>query len=301
VVKRLRAVLGDDAAQPRFVETLPRQGYRFIGALEGGEPRPRGSSAAPRPRLVVLPFTNLTGDPSHDFFIDGFTEELIAQLGHRCADRVGVLARTSAMLYKDVRRGAGDIGEALRADYLVEGSVRTSGDRVRITAQLIETRGETHLWAHSYDRDYRNCLTSTDRVAAEIAVALERELFPPPAARTRRRPRARRLRGLPHRPLPLEPLGSGRASRPPSPSTIRRSATIPASAAPIRRAPARCCRCRSTTSCRRRRAALGPCRGRTGPGHRPDDADAWVVIAEAAACSTTIPPAPAPPTRRCWR
>ena len=184
VVKRLRAVLGDDAAQPRFVETLPRQGYRFIGALEGGEPRPRGPSAAPRPRLVVLPFTNLTGDPLHDFFIDGFIEELIAHLGHRCADRVGVLARTSAMLYKDVRRGAGDIGEALRADYLVEGSVRTSGDRVRITAQLIETRGETHLWAHSYDRDYRNCLTIQTDVAAEIAVALQHELFPPPPADT---------------------------------------------------------------------------------------------------------------------
>ncbi len=179
MVKRLRAVLGDDAAQPRFVETLPRQGYRFIGTLEDREPRARPPAPAPRPRLVVLPFTNLTGDPAHDYFIDGFTEELIAQLGHRCADRVGVLARTSAMLYKDVHRGAADIGEALRVDYLVEGSVRVGGDRVRITAQLIETRGETHLWAHSYDRDYRNCLSIQTEVAAEIAVALTTELFPP--------------------------------------------------------------------------------------------------------------------------
>jgi TolB-like protein/Tfp pilus assembly protein PilF len=182
VVKRLRAVLGDDAAQPRFVETLPRVGYRFIGTLEGADGRPRQPAAAPRPRLVVLPFMNLTGDPSHDPFIDGFTEELIAQLGHRFANRVGVLARTSAMLYKDARRGAADIGEALRADYLVEGSVRLGGDRVRITAQLIETRGETHLWAHSYDRDYRNCLLVQDDVAAEIAVTLQRELFPPAPA-----------------------------------------------------------------------------------------------------------------------
>ena len=182
VVKRLRAVLGDDAAQPRFVETLPRVGYRFIGTLEGGETRPRVPAPAPRPRLVVLPFTNLTGDPSHDYFIDGFTEELIAQLGHRCADRVGVLARTSAMLYKDVRRGAADIGEALRVDYLVEGSVRVGGNRVRITAQLIETRGETHLWAHSYDREYSNCLAVQSEVAAEIAVELKRELFPPAQA-----------------------------------------------------------------------------------------------------------------------
>jgi TolB-like protein/Tfp pilus assembly protein PilF len=180
VVKRLRAVLGDDAMQPRFVETLPRVGYRFIGTLEGAEGRPRPPALAPRPRLVVLPFMNLTGDPSHDYFIDGFTEELIAQLGHRCADRVGVLARTSAMLYKDARRGAADIGEALRVDYLVEGSVRVGGTRVRITAQLIETRGETHLWAHSYDREYTNCLAVQSDVAAEIAVQLNRELFPPP-------------------------------------------------------------------------------------------------------------------------
>ena len=178
VVKRLRAVLGDDAAQPRFVETLPRLGYRFIGTLESADVRPRPS--APRPRLVVLPFMNLTGDPSHDYFIDGFTEELIAQLGHRFADRVGVLARTSAMLYKDARRGAADIGEALRVDYLVEGSVRVGGNRVRITAQLIETRDETHLWAHSYDRAYENCLAVQHDVAAEIAVVLQRELFPPP-------------------------------------------------------------------------------------------------------------------------
>jgi TolB-like protein/Tfp pilus assembly protein PilF len=182
VVKRLRAVLGDDAAQPRFVETLPRQGYRFIGTLEGSGARPRQPAPAPRPRLVVLPFMNLTSDPSHDYFIDGFTEELIAQLGHRCADRVGVLARTSAMLYKDARRGAADIGEALRVDYLVEGSVRAGGDCVRITAQLVETRGETHVWAHSYDREYRNCLSVQTEVAAEIAAALQRELFPPPVA-----------------------------------------------------------------------------------------------------------------------
>ena len=127
MVKRLRAALGDDAAQPRFVETLPRVGYRFIGTLENGDTRPRAPQPAPRPRLVVLPFMNLTGDPSHHYFIDGFTEELIAQLGHRCANRVGVLARTSAMLYKDARRGAADIGEALKVDYLVEAASASAG------------------------------------------------------------------------------------------------------------------------------------------------------------------------------
>ena len=178
-IKRLRAVLGDDAARPRFVETLPRLGYRFIGQLEtvarDAEPAP----IAPRPRLVVLPFLNITGVPCHEAFCDGFTEELIAQLGARFADRVGVLARTSAMLYKDVRRGAADIGESLRVDFLVEGSIRVAGDRVRITSQLIETRGETHLWAQSYDRPLTDGIAVQTEVASQMAHALTREIVPP--------------------------------------------------------------------------------------------------------------------------
>ena len=232
---------------------------------------------------MVLPFTNLTGDPSHDYFIDGFTEELIAQLGHRCADRVGVLARTSAMLYKDVRRGAADIGEALRVDYLVEGSVRVGGNRVRITAQLIETRGETHLWAHSYDREYRNCLSVQTEVAAEIAVALTRELFPPARRATAptRVPGAHEayLTGRFHWNRP-GPVG---LRRPPSPTTIRRSPTIPASAAPIRRARAPTCRWRSTTSMPTPATRCASARDAAGRALAidPDDGDALVVIAEA--------------------
>jgi TolB-like protein/tetratricopeptide (TPR) repeat protein len=181
-IKRLRAVLGDDATRPRFVETLPRLGYRFIGQLEGAtardaEPAP-STPVLVRPRLVVLPFVNLTGAPMHEAFSDGFTEELIAQLGARFADRVGVLARTSAMLYKDVRRGAADIGETLRVDYLVEGSIRVAGNRVRITAQLIETRGETHLWAQSYERPLTDGLAVQTEVASQIAHELTREILP---------------------------------------------------------------------------------------------------------------------------
>src|SRR5262249_50573547 len=132
-----------------------------------------------RPRLVVLPFANL-GTDTPDYFSDGLTEEMIMQLGRRCADRIGVLARTSSMLYKNVIRAASDIGEQLRADYLVEGSVRRDGDRVRITAQLIETKGETHLWANSYDRTMADCLAVQTEVATEIAVALASELIPVP-------------------------------------------------------------------------------------------------------------------------
>jgi TolB-like protein/Tfp pilus assembly protein PilF len=183
-IKRLRAALGDAAEHPRYVETLHRRGYRFIGALKHDrQPRDEGSVRSPmpprRPRLVVLPFANLSGDPAQEYISDGMTEEMIAQLGRRCANRIGVLARTSSMLYKNATRGAADIGEALHADYLVEGSVRRDGDRVRITAQLIETAGETHLWAESYDRQLADCLAVQIEVAGEIAHALTHELFTP--------------------------------------------------------------------------------------------------------------------------
>ncbi len=190
-IKRLRAALGDTAENPRFVETLHRRGYRFVAPIDQAaapaEPgagcswrRPRQPDR--RPRLVVLPFTNLSGDHVPDYFSDGLTEEMIAQVGRRCASRIGVLARTSSMLYKNVVRGASDIGEALHADYLVEGSVRREGDRVRITAQLIETKGETHLWAESYDRHLADCLAVQTEVASQIAHALTQELLPQPSA-----------------------------------------------------------------------------------------------------------------------
>ena len=183
-IKRLRAALGDAAESPRFVETLHRRGYRFVATVE--QPDVSGTPAGTpiscsRPRLVVLPFANL-GTDAPDYFSDGLTEEMIMQLGRRCSDRIGVLARTSSMLYKNVMRGASDIGEALRADYLVEGSVRCEGDRVRITAQLIETKGETHLWANSYDRTMADCLAVQTEVATEIAIALATELIPVPSA-----------------------------------------------------------------------------------------------------------------------
>ena len=177
-IKRLRVALGDTAENPRFVETLHRRGYRFIAAVDGGGP----PAAVPgrsdgRPRLVVLPFANL-GDAEQDYFTDGLSEEMIAEIGRRCANRIGVLARTSCWLYKDGSHAAGDIGKALQVEYLVEGSVRRYGGRVRITAKLIETSGETQLWADTYDRSLEDCLAVQADVAAHIAHALTLELLP---------------------------------------------------------------------------------------------------------------------------
>jgi TolB-like protein len=181
-IKRLRTALGDDAARPRFVETVPRWGYRFIALPEADARADESPALSARPRLIVLPFVAPNGSSPDEAFGDGLTQELTSQLAHRCADRLGVLARTSAMLYKDARHRAGDIGDALRVDYLVEGSVRLSEDRIRVTAQLIEARGETHRWAHGYDRARVDDFSIQIDIATEIAHALTLLLAPPASA-----------------------------------------------------------------------------------------------------------------------
>ena len=175
-VKRLRAALGDDADNPRFVETLPRRGYRFIGAAAAADPGSEGS--ATRVRVAVLPFTNLSDASGQEYFTDGLTEEMITQLGEQCRGHIGVVARWSSMAFKGTTERAREIGKALSANYLLEGSVRRQGERVRITARLIEAAGETHLWAETYERHLTDCLSVQADVAARIAQSLAMELNP---------------------------------------------------------------------------------------------------------------------------
>jgi DNA-binding winged helix-turn-helix (wHTH) protein len=131
-ISKLRRALSDPAKNPRFIETLSRHGYRFIAPVHGQTP------AAPSQRktmLAVLPIQNLSGDPEQNYFSDGLTEEMISQLGHLDPRRLGVIARTTVMHYKDTALGANEIGKELGVDYILEGSLRRSADRVRITAQ----------------------------------------------------------------------------------------------------------------------------------------------------------------------
>ncbi len=191
-IKRLRAVLGDNAERPRFVETLHRRGYRFIAKVERvREDAPRLVPAAgdDRHRLAVLPFTMLGEACVPESFASGLTEELVTQLGRIGADRLGVIARSSAMRVQRVDRTAREIGAALRAHYLLEGTVRTESNRVRITAQLVEAEGETQLWAESYDRPLVDSLLVQSDVATHIVRAVAVELLPDraPAASTRTR------------------------------------------------------------------------------------------------------------------
>jgi TolB-like protein/Tfp pilus assembly protein PilF/predicted Ser/Thr protein kinase len=126
--------------------------------------------------LAVLPLKNLSGDPAQEYFADGMTEELTTDLSKIGAVRV--ISRTSAMRYKDANKSLPEIARELNVDAVVEGSVERSGDRVRITAQLIHAPTDTHLWADSYERDLRNIPSLQDEVARDIASQIKVTLTP---------------------------------------------------------------------------------------------------------------------------
>jgi TolB-like protein len=173
-VNKLRDLLGDSARSPRYIETLPRLGYRFIAqVMKPGEP-----AAAAKRMLLVLPFENLCGDDEQEFFADGLTEEMICQFGRLSPKRLGVIARTSAIQYKSTKKSIGEIASELNVDCVLEGSIRCDGQRMRITGQLIETRDQTHLWSATFDREMRDPLDVQTDVAREIGKALALELLP---------------------------------------------------------------------------------------------------------------------------
>lgn len=134
-ISLLRKALGEGHDEPQFIETIPKRGYRFVCPLMeiAG---PTADASAGRVMLVVLPFQNLSGGEKHDYFSEGLTEEMITQLARLNPDRLGVIARTSAMQFKSTNKSVQQIGRELGVSHLFEGSVRRAVDRVRITAQL---------------------------------------------------------------------------------------------------------------------------------------------------------------------
>ena len=123
--------------------------------------------------LAVLPFQNLTGDPAQEYVSDGLTEEMLTQLGNLNPQRLGVIARTSVMHYKDAHTPLDQIGRELNVQYVLEGSVRRESERVRITAQLIQVKDQTHVWARQYDRELKDLLPLEGEVAHEIAEEIQ--------------------------------------------------------------------------------------------------------------------------------
>ena len=173
----LRKILDDGADRQEFITTVPTKGYRFAARVEG-----LSSYLAPphpsRVMLAVLPFENMSGRKSQEYFSDGLTEEMITQLGRINPERFGVIARTSAMQYKNSTKTIHQIGQELNVTHIVEGGVRRAGGRVRITAQLIQVSDQTHLWAESYERSTDDILALQNEVAQAIARQIQSRLVP---------------------------------------------------------------------------------------------------------------------------
>jgi len=142
--------------------------------------RANGVPTSPRSRIMVavLPFENLSGDAAEDYFSDGLTEEMISQLGRVNPDRLGVIARTSSMHYKNSDQGITAIGADLDVEYILEGGVRRWGERVRITAQLIRVKGQANVWSQSYERKIADIFLLQTEVASRIAASIVAELTP---------------------------------------------------------------------------------------------------------------------------
>ena len=157
-IKRLRAALGDDAQKPRFIETVPRRGYRWVNA-----------SVLRNMRVVVLPFT---GQEPDDTFVNGLTEELFAQLGHHGAGRLEVASRRLTLSRIGVAQRACEVGASLGVDYLLEGSVRRYGGRVRVAVSLVDARREVQTWGDIYEREITESVPTQIEIASLIALAV---------------------------------------------------------------------------------------------------------------------------------
>jgi TolB-like protein/DNA-binding winged helix-turn-helix (wHTH) protein/Tfp pilus assembly protein PilF len=153
-------------------------------------PAARAQTAGPRVLLAVLPFENLTGDASQEYFSDGMTEEMITEMGGLEPERLGVIARTSVMFYKRNPKPLDQVGRELGVQYVLEGSVRRDADKVRVTAQLIRVQDQTHLWARQYDRELKDVLALQSEIAQEIGDEIQYTLGDQPKAKAARHPAA---------------------------------------------------------------------------------------------------------------
>lgn len=167
-IARLQDVLHDSAQQPQFIETLPKLGYRFIADVAEAAAR-RVPPTSGRPRLLVLPFVNLSADQAKEYFSDAMTEEIIAALATLAADRLAVIARTTSMHYKGSRQDLGSIGRELTVDYIVEGSVRLDPDGFVVHLQLVQVSDQSHLWAGRYEAKARDVFRIHREAAQAIA------------------------------------------------------------------------------------------------------------------------------------
>ncbi|MDB5636492.1 MAG: hypothetical protein JWP51_1400 [Bradyrhizobium sp.] len=203
-INAARKALGDSGGDQKFIRTIPRKGFRFISAVrtqqDGAEPgqaarrTPDGAHEQSRPALplpdrpaiAVLPFVNMSGEPEQEYFSDGISEDIITALSK--LRWFFVIARNSSFIYKGKAVHMKQVAEELGVGYVVEGSVRKGGDRVRITAQLNDVATGSHIWAERYDRALADVFAVQDEITEAIVAAIEPQLYAAENFRAQRKP-----------------------------------------------------------------------------------------------------------------
>jgi TolB-like protein/Tfp pilus assembly protein PilF len=200
-INSARMAIGDSGRDQKLIRTIPRKGLRFVGIVstpsnglgpvdppaEEIRPEPRFALPLPdRPAIAVLPFTNMSGDPEQEYFSDGISGDLISALSK--LRWFLVIAHSSSFTYKGKAVHLKQVAEELGVGYVLEGSVRKSGDRVRITAQLNDVSTGSHIWAERYDRDLADVFAVQDEITQSIVAAIEPQLYAAENFRAQRKP-----------------------------------------------------------------------------------------------------------------
>lgn len=173
-ISLLRTALEDNTRTPRFIQTIPGIGYRLIAEVSIGSGQAVSMSTAsdiPENSIAVLPFINLSDDPGNEYFSEGISEEILNSLAQVPSFRV--VGRTSSFAFKNRIEDLREIGKILNVSHVLEGSIRKSGRKTRITAQLIKTADGFHLWSETFDRDLDDIFAVQDEIAAAVAGALK--------------------------------------------------------------------------------------------------------------------------------
>jgi TolB-like protein len=193
-INAARKAVGDNGGEQRLIRTAARKGVRFVGevltpqdiAPSAPRPEPERFPLPDRPAIAVLPFTNMSGEPEQDYFSDGISEDIITALSK--LRWFFVIARNSSFTYKGKSVHLKQVADELGVRYVLEGSVRKGGDRVRITAQLNDVATGSHIWAERYDRDLADVFAVQDEITEAIVAAIEPQLYAAENFRAQRKP-----------------------------------------------------------------------------------------------------------------
>ncbi len=205
-IQELRRVLSDDAKRPQFIETRHRRGYQFIAPISRGQSAPPGPpQSQPRPAVssvAVLPFADMSPSQDQGYLCEGLADELINTLSQ--VDGLRVAARTASFQFRGKGEDIPSVGRQLNVETLLEGSVRKSDDRLRVTVQLIEVASGHHRWSHRFDGRFEDVFAVQDEIAESVAASLRGGVSPPKRSSSRTPPRTAAyelyLRGRHHLP-----------------------------------------------------------------------------------------------------